>query len=93
LLQRFARLGQQPRILQRNDRLRGELLQERNLLVGKRPHLLAEDCNYAAKLAFFEHRYIERGSSPTQPWVKGEHWGKRGFRRDVSHMDRSFCQL
>src|SRR6516162_10964181 len=33
LLQRLARLGQQPRILHRNDRLCGEALQERDLLV------------------------------------------------------------
>ncbi len=33
----------QPRILHRDHRLRGEILQQRNLLVGERPHLLAID--------------------------------------------------
>ena len=41
LLQRLARLGDQPRVLHRDDRLRREVLQQRDLLVGERPHLLA----------------------------------------------------
>ena len=36
----LARLGQQPRILHRDHRLRGEILQQCDLFVGKRPHLL-----------------------------------------------------
>ena len=43
LLQRLARLGDQPRVLHRDDRLRREILQQRDLLVGERPYLLAED--------------------------------------------------
>ena len=43
LLQRLARLGDQPRVLHRDDRLRREILQQRDLLVGERPHLLAID--------------------------------------------------
>jgi hypothetical protein len=41
LLQSLARLGQEPRVLHCNDRLRREILQQRNLLVGKGPDLLA----------------------------------------------------
>ena len=33
----------QPRVLHRDHRLRREILQQRDLLVGKRPHLLAKD--------------------------------------------------
>ena len=47
LLQRLARLGQEPRVLHCNDRLRREVLQQRDLLVGERPHLLAVDDHYA----------------------------------------------
>ena len=43
LLQRLARLGDQPRVLHRDDRLRREVLQQRDLLVGERPHFLAID--------------------------------------------------
>ena len=41
LLQRLARLGQQPRVLHRDDRLRRKVLQQRDLLVGERPDLRA----------------------------------------------------
>jgi hypothetical protein len=41
LLQCFARLGQQPRVLHRDDRLRREILQQRDLLVGEGSYLLA----------------------------------------------------
>src|SRR5215472_10060569 len=41
LLQGFARLRQQPRVLHCNDRLDRKVLQQRDLLVGERPDLLA----------------------------------------------------
>ena len=43
LLQRFARLSQEPRIFHRDDRLRGEVLQQRDLLVGKCADFLTVD--------------------------------------------------
>ena len=36
-------LGQQPRILHRDHRLCGEVLQQPKLLVGEGPHFLAKD--------------------------------------------------
>src|SRR5215472_10047356 len=46
LLQRLLRLGQQPRILHRNDRLRREILEQRDFLSGELAHLAAvhDDC-------------------------------------------------
>src|ERR1700693_227790 len=41
LLQRLARLGNEPRVLHGDDRLSGEVLKERNLLVGEGAHFLA----------------------------------------------------
>ena len=41
LLQCLARLGNEPRILHRDDRLRREILDERDLFLGERPHFLA----------------------------------------------------
>ena len=41
MFQRFASLGDQPRVLHRNDRLRREILQERDLLVGEWLNFLA----------------------------------------------------
>ena len=43
LFQCLAGLGQEPRILHCNDRLRREVLQQRDLFVGERTNLLAED--------------------------------------------------
>ena len=43
LLQRLPLLGDQPRVLHRDHRLGGEVLQQRDLLVGERPHFLAID--------------------------------------------------
>ena len=48
LLQRFGQLAvrcasEQPRVLDRDDGLVGEVCHQLDLLVGKRPHLLAED--------------------------------------------------
>src|SRR6202043_4163905 len=42
LLQSLARLGQEPRVFHRDDRLRREVLQERDLLVGERSDFLTE---------------------------------------------------
>jgi len=36
-----ARLSQQPRVLHRDHRLRGEILQQRDLLVGERENFFA----------------------------------------------------
>jgi hypothetical protein len=40
-LQGFARLGQEPRILHCDHRLRGKVFKQGDLLIGKRPYLLA----------------------------------------------------
>jgi hypothetical protein len=45
LVERLARLGHQPRILHRDDRLRREIFEQRDLLIGERPHLLAIDAD------------------------------------------------
>ena len=39
----LAQLVEQPRVLDRDDRLVGEILQQRDLLLGERPHLHATD--------------------------------------------------
>ena len=43
LLQRFAQFVEQPRVLDGDDRLRGEVLDELDLLFGKGPHFLTID--------------------------------------------------
>ena len=41
LLQRLARLSQEPRVLHCDHRLRGEILQQSNLFLRERAHLAA----------------------------------------------------
>src|SRR6516164_10750765 len=62
LFERLARLGQQPRILHRDDRLSGEVLQQRNLLVGKRPYLLAVDRERPDYGIVLAQRYNQAGT-------------------------------
>src|SRR5204862_1476538 len=47
LLQRLAKLAEQPRVLDGDDGLRGEALHQLNLLVRERAHLLTVDADYA----------------------------------------------
>ena len=78
LFQRFAQIigppaqvANQPRVLDRDDRLVGKVLQQRNLLVGKGPHLLAKRPQVAKQHAVFEQRDAQRGSRPAD--VGGRH--------------------
>src|SRR5437899_894021 len=52
LLQGFARLGDQPRVLHRDDRLRREVFEESDLLVGERANLLAIEAKETEDLVF-----------------------------------------
>jgi hypothetical protein len=56
LLQRFTQFVEQPRVLDGDDCLGGEVLDQRNLLVGEWAHFLTEDCNNANKFIFMQHR-------------------------------------
>ena len=62
LLQRFAQLVEQARVLDGDDRLGGEVRHQLDLLVGERPHLLAVDADRADQLALLEHRHVEQAS-------------------------------
>src|SRR6516162_3581591 len=59
LFQSLARLGDQPSILHCDHRLRSEVLQQRDLLVGERPHLLAVDQKCPKESCIFAQRYSE----------------------------------
>ena len=54
---RFAQLVEQPRVLDGDDGLGGEVLHQLDLLVGERPHLLAIDDDGADQLVILEHRH------------------------------------
>ena len=52
----------QPRVLHRDDRLRREVLQQRDLLVGERPDLLAVGDNGAEQRIVLAQRHEEIGA-------------------------------
>src|SRR5262249_2953461 len=60
-----AQFAEQPRVLDGDDRLGGEILQQRDLLVGKRPRFLPEDDDGADQFMVLEHRHAERGTRAT----------------------------
>ncbi len=66
LLQRLPLLGHQPRILHRDHRLGGEVLQQRDLLVGERPNLLAIDRDAAEQRLVLAQRHGEQRASTTK---------------------------
>ena len=50
-------LVEQPRVFDGDDRLTGEVLDQRNLLVTEWVHFLAVDDDGAEELSLFEHRH------------------------------------
>ena len=60
----LAQLVEQPRVLDGDDGLGGEVLHQLDLLVGERPHLLAVDGERADQLVFLEHRHQEEATNP-----------------------------
>ena len=65
LLQRFAQLIEQPRVLDGDDGLRGKVRDKLDLLVGKRSYLLAVDDDAADQLAILEHRHEQHCARPS----------------------------
>ena len=55
----FAQLVEQPRVLDGDDGLGGEVLDQLDLLVGERANLLAVDGDRADQLVLLEHRHGE----------------------------------
>src|SRR6516225_199308 len=84
LLQSLARLGQEPRVLHRDDRLRREVLQQRDLLVGERTYFSAIDPDDAEQGAFFPQRDNEAGSGAGE-FDKGATVGVTAAIRRLCH--------
>ena len=89
LLQRFARLGEEPRVLHRDDRLRGEILEQRDLLVGERSDLLAVDDDCAEQHLSLRSATLERLRAPPDRQARVERLGPSGNRLlpDIGEMD------
>src|SRR3974390_3736670 len=63
LLEGFAQLVEQPRVLDGNDGLRGKIANQLNLLVDKRAYFLTIDGNGPDDLVRLEHRYRHDGAN------------------------------
>ena len=85
LLQCLARLGDQPRILHRDDRLRREILQQRDLLVGERPHFPAIDGMTPSSASSLRSGTI---SSVRTPPIADRAAGSSGFSVEARRMTR-----
>ena len=66
LLQRLALLGDQSRILHRNHRLGGEVLQQCDLLLRERTHFLAIDRDVAEEVIALDKRHKDRTARAAQ---------------------------
>ena len=60
----LAQLVEQPRVLDGDDRLGGEVLNQLDLLVGEWPHLLTINADRTDQLILLEHRHDEDGPMP-----------------------------
>jgi hypothetical protein len=61
LLQRFSQLVEQARVLDRDDGLVGEVLDQLDLLVSERAHLLAIDIDATNQVVVLEHGNAQYG--------------------------------
>ena len=62
----FTQLAEQPRVLDGDDRLGGEVLDQLDLLVGERPDFLAVDVDRAYQFLVLEHRNDEKGPNAAE---------------------------
>ena len=58
----LAQFAKKPRVLHRDDRLRREILQQPDLHVGERTHLLTHGCDNAEQSIAFTKRYGQTGA-------------------------------
>src|SRR5215471_14378465 len=93
LLQGFARLGQEPRILHCDDRLSSEILQQRDLFVRKRANFLAIDGHRAQYGIIFAQRDGKHASTAADIGKSGS-GGARSVTfalSNIGHVKNAFA--
>src|SRR5262245_45702139 len=91
LLQRLAQLVEEPRVLDGDDRLRGEILNQFDLLVGEGANFLMKDCDSSNQVIILEHRHNNAGPNATKLDGVDDRWialGIRLCRCNVGGLDR-----
>ena len=81
----FAQLVEQTRVLNGDDSLRGEVLYQRDLLVGERPHFLAVDANGPDQLFVFQHGHRNKTAGTSKAHDCALRWVDAGIG-DVNHL-------
>jgi len=66
LPQRLPQFAEQPHVLDGDDGLGSEICKQLDLLVSKRKHFAAVDCNYPDDFVILEHRYYLKHSATTE---------------------------
>ena len=90
LLQRLARLSDQPRVLHRDDCLCGEIFQKSDLLVGKRANLLAVDGKSSEHRLVLAQRHHQNRADTAEVKERTRQWEARAIplvRRNVGNLD------
>ena len=91
LLQRLPLLGDQPRVLHRDDRLSGEVFKKRDLLVSERTNLLAVDGEVTEKCIILAQRHCEHGAAHRPDRPKCGAIGSSGPIGLVLHQHLQMC--
>jgi hypothetical protein len=92
-LQRLAQLIQQPRVLNGNDGLRGEVLNQLDLLVGEGSDFLPVEDERTDEPFVLKHRHIEKSAGTggfDQPNHPGIPFGIGAFSSKVGYVDCFF---
>src|ERR1700749_2930914 len=89
IVRALAQLAEQPRVFDRDDRLRREILQQRYLLLRERPHLLAINREDAQELLVLAQRNGKQGADAAQLY----HGVGEGQSGAVAFMDRDIRQV
>src|SRR5262249_38967145 len=84
-LQRLTQLVEQPRVLDGDDGLAGEILDQLDLLLGEWADLLAVNDDGADQLVVLEHRHTDDGSRTAEPGRLTGVWIRRAVGA-VSHL-------
>src|SRR5262249_39218662 len=90
LLQRFPQLVEQPRVLDGDDGLGGEVLHQIDLFVAEWSDLLAIDDDRADKVVLLQHRCDEQRASARQVGNGNRRWGALEVSRrrpSVAYVD------
>ena len=89
----LLQFAEQPRILDRDHRLGGEVFEQRNLLFGERPDFVPMDVDDAEERALAAQRHREPGAniSNFEPFARDGAFAKRLGLAHIGDVDDAFA--